>query len=207
MPARCSTVSPEERRRHGDRTTLARATSPSQRAEGLTVRANDVTIDGDEPEGHGVTGHPFEVVEQRPMEIPAYVDAVSQASGQPLECTVGVGDTRRVVVSGHAVLRDHDGHAGVRGRQADGVLQGFGVDLPARLHGEGPLRRRDGPVGTDALPRVGLHADEVVIPSHLEPVDRGPLQGLLTAAARRRRPPGGRPVRGSSRPWRCRGPT
>ncbi len=59
---------------------FARATPPSQRADGLIVRERRA-IDGDESERHGVPGHPLEVVDQGPVEVAANVDALR--SGGP----------------------------------------------------------------------------------------------------------------------------
>ena len=176
------------RAQSGQTSALARATSPSQRADGFTVRSKVSRSNGDEAEGLGVAGHPLEVVEQRPVQVAAHVDAVGDAPGETLERRPRVGEAGVVVVGGHAVLGDEHRDAGVLGRQAHRVAEGLGVHLPAGLHRRHALGDRQRAVGADDVAGVGLHADPVVVLRHLEPVELGALAGARRAAPRRPRP-------------------
>ena len=160
-----------------DRAESVEAVAPGHLAQPACRRLDRprevLAVDGDEAERLGEAGVPFEVVEQRPVEVAAHVDPVRHALGQALESGAGVGDPRLVVVGRHAVLGHEHRHPGVLGGQPDGVAERIGVDLPARLHGGRPVGRRELAVRPDACPGVGLHADEVVVGGDGEPIGLG----------------------------------
>src|SRR5262245_34312832 len=119
-------------------------------------------VDRDDPEPHPVPERPLEVVEQRPVEEPAHVDAVLDRLRDREERVPEVADALRVVFGAEAVLGHVDRESGdVRrvthrgGRRVGPVLVAHGEDFEAGF-------------GTDHAPfadagaRVGLDADEVV---------------------------------------------
>src|SRR5476649_1656348 len=126
-------------------------------------------VDVDQAEAVAVARGPFEVVEQRPVDIAAHVDALVYAAAQGLQRAVDEGDAARVVVGGDAVFGDVDRPAGARGRQADGAGQRLRIELVAGGRHLGAGRRGDAAVGLHQYAGVGLHADEVAARGLVQP--------------------------------------
>src|SRR5262249_57312320 len=88
----------------------------------------------EEPERRAIAEDPLEVVEQAPVEIPAYVHAVAQAGEHAAERLLDVGDTFGVVECRDPVLGDEEGNVpGEVPCAPDGRLQRLRPELVAHL--------------------------------------------------------------------------
>ena len=166
---------------------LVRAISPSQRADGFTVRSNVVGSKAMrpnvilKPDVHSKLSSSVQCRYPR-TSIPSAI-----ARARPLSAPCGVLAPRVVVGGGEPVLGDHDRPARPLGGQPHRVLERLGVDLPTGLGRRRALGWRQHAVGADELARVGLHGHEVVVARHVEPVElrRGAHLGQPLLAARR----------------------
>ena len=73
---------------------------------GSSLELARLAIDLDQSEGLGVSRHPLEVVEQRPVQVPTNVDTVGDGGGKPFERATCVLESRCVVLGRHPVLGD-----------------------------------------------------------------------------------------------------
>ncbi len=71
---------------------------------GLGCALKGGAVDRDEPKCRGVAVGPLEVIDERPVEVPANVDPVIDGPVQGLERAVDVGNPAGVVGSSDAVL-------------------------------------------------------------------------------------------------------
>ena len=108
-----------------------------------------VVVDVHQPEPGGVPAGPLEVVDQRPVEVPAQVDPVAQRPAGRVEMVADEGDPGVIgrpglVRVGAAVLGDVDRRqVGEPRRQAgQGVVEPLGLDRPVQT-GPGDGRRLD----------------------------------------------------------------
>src|SRR6185312_5051403 len=134
---------------------------------------------------------PLEVVEQRPVEVAAHVEAVGDALLDAPERARDELAAACVVVAAEAVLGHEDRQAGRLGRSPDRVTEGLGLEEITHLRALGVDAGVDRPAGPDAHARVGLDADEVTLETLEKLVFGGgapPGHGLL--AARRGLPRG-----------------
>src|SRR5262249_32407393 len=160
-----------------------RAKPEGARLHGAPLRR---PIDGDEPERRAIAEDPLEVVEQAPVEIPAYVHAVAQAGEHTAERLLDVGDTFGVVERRDPVLGDAEGNVPGEGPCApDGRLQRLRPDLVAHLGAPHAGLGSPDAVGADAESGVRLHAEEVVAARGVEEylLHRAPLRVALRLAA------------------------
>ena len=150
---------------------MARAISPSQRADGFTVRANVVWSKAMRPNVILKPDVHSKLSSSVQCRYAAHVDPVGHRASETAERSVGVRAPRVVVGRGEPVLGDEDRPARPLRRQPHRVLERVGVDLPSGLRSRGTLGGGQHAVGADELPGVGLHADEVVVARHVEPVE------------------------------------
>ena len=158
-----------------------------------------LAVDGDEAERLGEAGVPFEVVEQRPVDVAAHVDPVVACTGPGLRARHGCrrSSPRRRRSPCRSPSRGRGPRrarrpAGPCGRAPRGTPPNRSAWWP-------PLRARELAVRSDARPGVGLHPDEVVVGRDGRPV------GLARAAAPRatappRPPPAWRSTRARVHP-------
>ena len=134
-------------------------------ADGLGVRTKVVAVDGDEPELGPVAPRPLEVVEQRPVEVAAHVEAVGEAAADAFERLGHVRDAVGVVVVAEAVLGDVDRDLRVRRPRAGSRPRATAARTRSPSTRR-PRRRARGPSAARSSSRcacdVRLHADEVV---------------------------------------------
>ena len=90
-------------------------------------------VDADQTEAGHVAERPLEVVEQRPVEVAAHVEAVVETTAHPAERVGHVADPLRVVGRADAVLGHVHGRAGDLGRVPDADLQRLGPVLVAHV--------------------------------------------------------------------------
>jgi len=99
-------------------------------------------IYGDDTEFWFESGHPFEIVEQRPIDVAADVDAVVNGSFKASERTLKIFDAASVVGGGDSVFGDDNGHTGFFAGIADYMLDTLRVVFPANLGEFRALGRR-----------------------------------------------------------------
>src|SRR4051812_43578070 len=73
---------------------------------GLGCADERLSVHGDQTELRPIAERPLEVVQQRPVEVAAHVDAVGEASPDAFECVAHVCDATLVVVVSETVLGD-----------------------------------------------------------------------------------------------------
>src|SRR5262245_52334311 len=67
-------------------------------------------IDGHQPEFRAVAEDPLEIVEQRPVDVAAYIDSVRDAARQARQRAIDIFDAARVILRAHTVFRNIDGN-------------------------------------------------------------------------------------------------
>src|ERR1700735_192200 len=121
-----------------------------------------VAIHRNYSESWAVAGVPFEVVEQRPVVVPANVDAVAEASRDAAQRAAYVLDTAIVLVCADAIFGDDDRYLRDCARLANVCFERFGPEFVVHHRGLDAGFGRQRAVGADAIARVGLDADEIV---------------------------------------------
>src|SRR6266516_900579 len=139
-----------------------------------------LAVDGHESERGRVAERPLEVVEQRPVEVAAHVDALGEARQDLTHGRVDVRGPPLIVGGGDAVLGDEDRDPGAAAvRAPDRAAKRLRVVLVAHLRGVvglaelpsgvAPVASRTArSLGTEAESRVRLDPDEVVVSRQLE---------------------------------------
>ena len=137
-------------------------------------------VHSDQAKRRRVAERPLVVVEERPVQIAAHLDALRQAREHLAHRCVDVGGPLLVVGGRDPILGDEDRHPWTGAvRPPDGAAERLGVVLVAhlrRLVGLGQLARDVAPViprasrslGPVAKSRVRLDADELVFAGQLE---------------------------------------
>src|SRR5262249_15684126 len=118
-----------------------------------------------------VAKNPFEIVEQRPMNVAADIDAVGEAAADSLNSALDVFDALAIVGRRYSIFGNEHRHSGFLARITDRGLQRLGIKLVAHLGGLGSLSGRLIFLSDDRA-GVGLHADVIVLLRQLEP---GPI--------------------------------
>src|ERR1700722_18257489 len=113
-------------------------------------------------EGWAVAGVPFKVVQQRPVEVAADVDAVADTSRDAIQRAADVLDAAIVLVGADSVLGDDDRNFGDCAGLADVRFERFGPEFVTHQRGLDAGFRAQRAVGADAVARVSLNADEIV---------------------------------------------
>src|SRR5919106_5999199 len=90
-----------------------------------------LAVDGDQAERRAVAERPLEVVEQRPVEVAAHVEAVVQAATHATQRLADVLDALVVIGRADPVLGHVDGRAGSLDRAPDRRLERLGPELIA----------------------------------------------------------------------------
>src|SRR6266478_8318833 len=99
-------------------------------------------IYGDDTEFWFESGHPFEIVEQRPIDVAADVDAIVNGAFKASERALKIFNAASVVGGSDSVFGDVNGHTGFLAGIADYVLDTLRVVFPANLGEFRALGRR-----------------------------------------------------------------
>src|SRR6185436_12987355 len=119
------------------------------------------SIDGDQAECRLISGSPFEIVEQRPVEITEDGHAVPDGAQQPGQCAVDIADALLVILRVDTILGHADRLAGLLMRVAHHVSQTRRIKFVAASVPLGFRGRRYRSFGVDERTTVVLHASEI----------------------------------------------
>src|ERR1700687_908279 len=74
-------------------------------------------------------GHPFEVIQQRPGNVAAYIHAIVDGTLQTGQSPLHIFHAPAVVLSGNSVFRDYDGNTRLLAGIANHMLNAFRIEL------------------------------------------------------------------------------
>lgn len=127
--------------------------------------AEAAAVDGNQPEALAETGCPFEIVEQRPIEIGMHRNAVAYAIAKSGKRCVDERYPARVVVGRDAVFGHINRLFERCMRPAHDIGERLRVEFVTDVGQFCARRRSDQARSVDPKARVGLHADEISVGS------------------------------------------